>query len=60
MITSIEQLTEDAVLVICEDEQAAKKVLKRNATCSVTQKDGRFALLYHINDTNLINAIKRK
>ena len=63
MIESIEQVTEEAVIVIVNDEQTAKDVLKKNARCQVEkQTDGdedRYALIYNIKDCNLLNAIKR-
>ena len=59
-IESIEVLG-DTVLIIT-NEETAKKLLKRNPRANVTKGneiDDRFALVYHINDTNLINGVKR-
>ena len=60
MIESIELLDDTTVLVICSDEVVAKKLLKRNPKCNVqSSEDDRYGLVYHIDQTNLINAIKR-
>ena len=63
MIESIEQVTEDAVMVIVEGEKAALEVIKKNARCQAQKhEDGEseiYALIYNIKDCNLMNAIRR-
>lgn len=60
MIESIELLNETAVLFITTDEVTAKKLLKRNPKAQVTKADDdRYGLVYKIEDTNLMNAVKR-
>ena len=58
MITSVEQLTEDAVRHMKTNKQQ-KKVLKRNATFS-NSKGWEIRPSITSTETNLINAIKRK
>ena len=60
-IETIEMLTDDTVLVICEDEDTAKTLLKRNPRATVeSSEDGRYGLVYNIDDTNLMLAIRKK
>ena len=63
LIDSIEFIDNDTVMVVCVDEKAATKALKRNPRAKVvrdeTSEDERVALLYRIEDTNLLGAIRR-
>ena len=61
MIESIEQLTDETVLFICSTEDDAKTMLKRNARASIQQsEDGRYGLVYRMDECNLANAIIKK
>ena len=56
-----DEVINDTVMFIT-DELTAKKLLKRNPRAMVVKgrvEDERFALVYHINDCNLINGVKR-
>jgi hypothetical protein len=62
IIETIEAITNDQVLFICNDEAAAKECLMRNPRASIQRgadDDKRVALVYNIEDVNMINAIKR-
>lgn len=62
-IDSIERITADTVMFVCDDESVAKKLLKRNPRARVIaseeSSDHRVALVYAVSETNLINAIRR-
>ena len=60
MIESIEMLSNDSVLVITDDQDTAKQLLKKNPRAQVQQsEDERFGLVYSLSEINLMNAIKR-
>ena len=61
MITTIEAITDDAVLIVCT-EDTAKQLLKRNPLANVQHNDNEemYGLVYSIEETNLMNAVKRK
>lgn len=60
MIESIDYLNTDTILVVVEDEHAAKQCLKRNPRAQVQKaEDDRYGLVYRVDDINLINAIRR-
>ena len=60
-IESIEFINDDQVLVICDDEDTAKRLIKRNPIATVeSSEDGRFGLVYNAEDTNLLLAIRKK
>ena len=55
------EVINDTVMFIT-DELTAKKLLKRNPRAKVIKgqnDDERFALVYHINDCNLMNGVKK-
>ena len=61
-IDAIERITSDQVMFVCDDESMARKLLKRNPRAQVIpgeNGDHRIALVYNVNDTNLINAVRR-
>ena len=62
-IESIEFLNDSTILVVVSDEASAKLCLKRNPRCQLqrdpTDNDPRIGLIYSIEDTDLIKAIKR-
>ena len=60
-ITSIEMIKDDVVLVVCANERTARDVLKKNPRAQVQRSDhdDAIGLLYNIESTNLIGAIKR-
>ena len=61
MITKVEQLTDESIIIICNDEKTARQCIKRNPSCAVQHGDDeKVALVYNINQINLINCIKRK
>jgi hypothetical protein len=60
MILNIELIGDDAVLIIASDEATAKRCLKRNPFAEVSRgADDEWGLVYSLDQTNLINAIKR-
>jgi len=62
-IDTIELLPNEQVLVVCKTREAAMRCLRRNprgsAMPSSEDGDERVALVYSLNETNIINAIKR-
>lgn len=60
-IESISHLNDEQILVICGDEETAKTIIKRNPCATVEKsEDGRFGLVYNVEDTNLSLAIRRR
>ena len=61
-IESVELLNASTVLVVVSDEESARLCLKRNPRCQLqrdpTGNDPRIGIIYSIEDTDLIRAIK--
>jgi signal transduction histidine kinase len=60
-IDSIELIEGKGMLVVCNDEYTASKVLRRNPRAQVirSQEDDRIALVYSLEDAVLMNAVKK-
>lgn len=60
-IESISYLNDDQIIVICSDEDTAKHLIKRNPRAHIERtEEGRYGLVYDIDDTNLALAIRKK
>ena len=62
-IETIELLPNNQVMFVCDSETVAKKLLRRNPRGSLAKgaddTDERVVLVYDLDQTNLLNAIKR-